>query len=39
MKAPVEEEESGVTYNGVTFSEEEIKKMIKEKEEKENEKE
>ncbi|MCR5564520.1 MAG: S26 family signal peptidase [Gammaproteobacteria bacterium] len=39
MKAPVEENESGVTYNGVTFSEEEIKKMIKEKEEKENEKE
>ena len=39
MKAPVEEDESGVTYNGVTFSEEEIKKMIKEKEEKENEKE
>ena len=39
MKQPVEEEESGVTYNGVTFSEEEIKKMIKEKEEKENEKE
>ena len=37
LKAPVEEE-NAVTYNGVTFSEEEIKKMIKEKEEKENEK-
>ena len=40
LKSPVEEEESStVTYNGVTFTEEEIKKMIKEKEEKENEKE